>query len=88
MSQKIGDKTKFTFAKEKKITDIKNVDFEYIIESTFGVCPNCGHQLGKRQTFKIIKLVIIGNKEYFVGYSNKGHTLKLEKENIPEELIG
>ena len=87
MNLKIGDKSKFSFARGKPITDVQDVDFPFIIESTFGVCPECGHQLGKRQTFKIIKLVSINNGEHFVGYSNMGHTLKIPKENIPEKYL-
>jgi len=87
MNHKIGDKSKFSFSKRETITDIKDVDFEHIIESTFGVCPKCGEQLGKKQTFRIIKLISIANGKHFVGYSDKGHTLKIEKENIPNQVL-
>ena len=88
MNHKIGDKSKFSFSKGQPITDVKNVSFKFTIESSFGVCPKCGHQLAKRQTFKIVELVSINNGEHFVGYSDKGHTLKIDKENIPNGLIG
>ena len=89
MNLKIGDKSKFSFSKGETITDIvDDTDFEYIVESNFGVCPECGHQLSKRQTFKIVKLIVIGNKKHFVGYSDKGHTLKIPKKIIPKELVG
>ena len=87
MNLKIGDKSKFSFAKDKTITDVKNVNFKYEIISGFGVCPHCGHSLNKKQIVKIEKLLIIGNNEYFVGYSDKGHTLKIDKKNIPEYYI-
>jgi len=87
MNLKVGDKSKFSFSKGEPITDTKDVDFEFIIESTFGVCPKCGEQLGKRQTFRIIKLISIADDKHFVGYSDNGHTLKIKKENIPKEYI-
>ena len=87
VNHKIGDKSKFSFAKGKIITYVKNVDFEFIIESTFGVCPECGVQLGKKQTFRIIELISISNGEHFIGYSDKGHTLKVPIENIPGKYI-
>ena len=86
MNYKVGDKTKFSFSKGELITEVKDVDFEYIIESTFGVCPKCGEQLGKKQTFKIIKMISINNGEHFVGHSDKGHTLKIDKKDIPKEI--
>ena len=86
MNLKVGDKSKFSFSRGELITDVKDVNFEYIIESTFGVCPKCGEQLGKKQTFKIIKLVSISNGKHFVGYSDKGHTLKIDKKDIPKEI--
>ncbi len=85
MNLKVGDKSKFSFSKGEIITDVKDVDFEYVVESTFGVCPACGHQLGKRQTFKITKLISINTGEYFVGYSDKGHTLRIDKKDISKE---
>lgn len=88
MNYKIGDKSKFSFSKGQPITDVRDISFEFIIESTFGVCPKCGEQLGKKQTFRIIKLVSINNGEHFVGYSDKGHTLKIDKKDISKELIG
>jgi len=88
VNHKIGDKSKFSFAMGKIITDVKNVDFEFTIESTFGVCPECGVQLGKKQTFRIIELISISNGEHFIGYSDKGHTLKIDKKDIPKKYIG
>jgi len=87
MNHKIGDKSKFAFAMGKIITDAQNVDFEFTIESTFGVCPECGVQLGKKQTFRIIELISISNGEHFIGYSDKGHTLKVPIGNIPGKYI-
>jgi len=82
MHHKVGDISKFAFATGKKITAVKNVDFEYIEEHTFGICPKCGEQLSKRQTFKIIELVSINNGEHYIGYSDQGHTLRILKEYI------
>ena len=87
MDHEVGEKSNFSFSNGKPITDVRDVDFEYIIESTFGVCPECGVQLGKKQTFKIIKLIAINNGEHFVGYSDKKHTLKIDKKDIPKEHI-
>jgi len=85
--KKVGDKSKFSFARGKPITDVRDVKFKYIIESTFGVCPKCGEQLGKKQTFKIVKLISIDNGKHFVGYSDQGHTLKIDKGNIPKKYL-
>ena len=57
MHHKVGDISKFAFAKGKVITDVQKANFKYIEEHTFGVCPKCGEQLAKKQTFKIIELV-------------------------------
>ena len=84
MNHKIGDKSKFAFAMGKIITDIQKTDFQYIEEHTFGVCPKCGEQLSKRQTFKIVELASINNGEHYVGYSDQGHTLRILKEYIDE----
>ncbi len=82
-----GDKSKFSFAFGKEISDSKEVDFNLTIASTRGVCPNCGIQLGQEQTFKIVELISIDNGKHFVGYSDKGHTLKIDISNIPEQYI-
>ena len=86
MNYEIEDKSKFAFG--NIITDAKaNIDFEYIEESQIGVCPYCGKALGKKQIFKIIELISIDNGKHFVGYSDKGHTLKIDKKYIPKNLI-
>ena len=82
MHHKVGDISKFAFAKGKVITDVQKANFKYIEEHTFGVCPKCGEQLAKKQTFKIIELVSINNGEHYVGYSDQGHTLRILKEYI------
>lgn len=84
MNHNVGDKSKFAFAKDKIITDVQKVDFKYVEEHNFGVCPECGHQLAKRQTFRIVELVSINNGEHYVGYSDQGHTLRILKEYIDE----
>jgi len=84
MNHKIGDISKFAFAKGKPITDVQKVNFKYIEEHNFGVCPKCGEQLSKRQTFKIVELASINNGEHYVGYSDQGHTLRILKEYIDE----
>jgi len=85
MGYKIGDKSKFSFAMGKIITDVKNVDFEYTIKSIFGNCPHCGKLLDSSEKVRITRLLSIDDAKYYIGYSDKGHTLKMEKEDIPKE---
>ena len=81
---KKGDKSKFSFG--KKITDVKKTNFEYKEIRSFGVCPNCGHNLLEEFTYNIIELLEIDNGDYYVGYSDAGHTLKIDKDKIKELL--
>ena len=83
MGYKIGDKSKFAFAKGEPITNIQDVDFEYIMESIFVTCPQCGWVLGEKKPVRIKNLVSISDGNYYVGYSNENLTLKLQKKDIP-----
>ena len=87
MNYKIGDKSKFSFAMGKAVSNIQNVDFEYTIKSIIGVCPNCGEKLGTSTIVRIVKLLSIDDAKHYIGYSRNGHTLKLEKEDIPKEHL-
>lgn len=82
---KVGDKTKFSFAMGKTISNVQDVDFEYNIKSIIGNCPYCGKLLDSSKKVRITKLISIDNSKYYVGYSDQGHTLKIDKKDIPKE---
>lgn len=85
MNYKKGDKTKFSFSKNETITDIKDVDFEWINESVFCTCPNCGKKIKKTQIFNIRKLIVIENGKHYIGISDNEYILKIDKKDIPEK---
>ena len=69
----------------KTISDIQDVDFEYTINSVNGNCPNCGFLLDSSNTVRITKLLSIDNAKHYVGYSDEGHTLRIDKKDVPKE---
>ena len=85
MDYKIGDISKFPFAMRKTINNVQKVDFEYTSKSIHGNCPNCGFALGADKVLRIVKLISIDNSKHYIGYSDKGHTLKIPKNQIPKE---
>jgi len=78
----INDKSKFSFG--KKITDVKDLDFQFTETYNNGICQNCGFESTNKITYHIIKLLEIDEGKYYVGYSDKGHILQIDAEKIKE----